>query len=168
MSFHMQAQTEKTENLNVDAVDRFLCFSLGEEEFAVPLLKVREVIAMPELTAVPFAPSYFLGVMNLRGQVITVMDLRNRLGIKTAGATDASVVICDLGGGVVGVTVDSVNSVIHPKLNEIAERPDVSGQVKTMEYVLGVYRKEHKLVLLLDIAKALGVADLLNSAKKAS
>ena len=60
--------------------DRYLSFNLGVEEYAVPLLAVREVIAMPEYTPVPYTPPYFLGIMNLRGQVISIMDLRQKLG----------------------------------------------------------------------------------------
>ena len=149
-------------------LSRYLCFSLGDEEFAVPLLSVREVIAMPELTAVPFSPPYLLGVMNLRGQVITVMDLRSRLGVKGNGEAEASVVICDLDGAVVGVTVDSVNSVIHPRNDEVSPRPDAATQVKGLDAVQGVYRKEKKLVLLLDIAKALGLSELIRSGKAAA
>ena len=66
---------------NTGDKDRYLEFNLGEEKFAVPLLSVKEVIAVPETTKVPFTPEYFLGIMNLRGQVLSVIDLRNRMSI---------------------------------------------------------------------------------------
>ena len=78
--------------------ERFLCFSLGAEEYAIPLLVVREVIAMPEYTPVPYTPPYFLGIMNLRGQVISVMDLRQKLGLKPRSDAETTVIICDLNG----------------------------------------------------------------------
>ena len=73
--------------------ERFLCFSLGVEEYAIPLLEVREVIAMPEYTPVPYTPPYFLGIMNLRGQVISVMDLRQKLGVTARGDAETTVII---------------------------------------------------------------------------
>jgi purine-binding chemotaxis protein CheW len=60
---------------------RYLSFNVGKEQYAIPLLTVREVIGMPEITPVPFTPNYFLGIMNLRGQIISVVDLRLKLGL---------------------------------------------------------------------------------------
>ena len=103
--------------------DRYLSFNLGVEEYAVPLLAVREVIAMPEYTPVPYTPPYFLGIMNLRGQVISIMDLRQKLGVKPLQQAETTVIICDLGGASIGVVVDSVNTVLSPKAEEICISP---------------------------------------------
>jgi purine-binding chemotaxis protein CheW len=151
-------------------IDRYLRFSLGEEEYAVPLLKVREVIAMPEVTPIPQTPNYFLGIMNLRGQVITVMDLRTKLGIKAEMGAETSVIITDLGEISVGVVVDSINAVLNPDPKDLSDKPEISSG-KTSEYITGVYKKEHGLVLLLNIAKLLNFEDkqiLTNSGKKAA
>lgn len=164
MTTEMKVEEKNAEN------DRFLRFSLGEEEYAVPLLRVREVIAMPEVTPIPQTPSYFLGIMNLRGQVITILDLRTKLGIKPLNGPEVSVIICDLGSLCVGVVVDSINSVISPKKEEIAEKPDLRAN-KSVEYITGVYRKEKGLVLLLDVAKVLSFEDhqsIAGAARKAS
>lgn len=138
--------------------NRFLCFNLGTEEFAIPLLAVKEVIGVPEITAVPQTPSHFLGIMNLRGSVISVMDLRQKLGVKPGANVETTVVILDLGDYNLGVVVDCVNSVLPLSPDQIGEKPVVESS-KSTDYISGVFRKEERLVLLLDIAKALSVED---------
>lgn len=75
---------------------RYLCFNLGHEEFAIPLLSIKEVIGMPDVTPIPQSPPHFLGIMNLRGQVISILDLRQKLTIKPSNVEDPSVMILDL------------------------------------------------------------------------
>jgi purine-binding chemotaxis protein CheW len=137
---------------------RYLSFSLGAGEYAIPLLAVREVIAMPEFTPIPNTPAYFLGIMNLRGQVISVIDLRHKLGIKALNSPETAVIICDLSPLSIGVVVDSINSVLSPADSELSPRPDIQSSANS-EYVTGVYRKEKSLVLFLDLAKTLNVED---------
>ena len=138
---------------------RYLSFSLGHEDYAIPLLNVKEVIAVPEITAIPFTPNYFLGIMNLRGQVISLIDLRQKLGIKSDKDAEASVIICDISPLVIGVVVDSINAVVSPTQSELSEKPDIQGSRNT-EYITSVYRRDNRLVLLLEISKALGLEDL--------
>lgn len=138
--------------------ERYLGFTLGEEEYGIPLLKVREVIAIPEITPVPQAPKHYLGIMNLRGQVISIIDLRQKLGITAKTGSENAVVICDIGGAQLGIVVDSVNQVHSPAADQIAERPDLS-QSKSAQYITAVYRAQEKLVLFLDIAKTLDLQD---------
>lgn len=152
----MNTEVATTESQNNG--ERFIRFSLGEEEYAMPLLRVREVIAMPDITPIPQTPPYFLGIMNLRGQVITILDLRTKLSIKPANGGEVAVIICDLGSICIGVVVDSINSVLTPKEGEISERPAMQGG-KNSDYITGIYRKEAGLVLLLDISKLLSVED---------
>jgi len=140
------------------SLERYMSFSLGKEEYAIPLLSVKEVLGMPEVTPVPQTPSYFLGIMNLRGQVISVMDLRLKLGIKPKDSAETVVVICQIGDLVVGITVDSVNSVINPGEGEISPSPEVEA-TKNARFVSAVYRKGTELVLLLDVGKALSLED---------
>lgn len=143
---------------------RYLSFSLGAEEYAIPLLSVREVIAMPEVTSTPYSPPYFLGIMNLRGQVISVIDLRLKLGVKPGASSETSVVILDFADHNIGVVVDSVNSVLHPKESELMEPPEIESS-KNLDFILNVYRKEHELVLILDINRALSKEDKNHAAK---
>jgi purine-binding chemotaxis protein CheW len=143
-----------------DLVGRYLAFSLGTENFAVPLLSVREVIAMPEVTPVPHTPSHFIGIMNLRGQIISVIDLRTKFKFKTQGSQteETAVVICNLNGVTLGVVVDAVNSVLTVDAGQVQDKPQIERSVKS-EYILGVTQKDDKLVLLIDLAHALDVAD---------
>jgi purine-binding chemotaxis protein CheW len=138
--------------------ERFLSFSLGSEEYAVPLLAVREVIALPEFTPVPYTPSYFLGIMNLRGQVISIMDLRQKLGIKPGVDTETAVIICDLNGASIGVVVDSVNTVLNPDSADVSDKPEIQSNRPT-DYITGVYRKDKKLILFLDLSRSLSLED---------
>lgn len=138
---------------------RFLSFSLGHEEFAIPLLCVKEVIAMPDFTPIPQTPSHFLGVINLRGQVISVIDLRTKFGIKAESSSESAVIICDLSPLSIGVVVNSVNSVLSLAEEDINPRPEIESTKRT-DHITGVARQGEKLTLLIDIAKALDVADL--------
>lgn len=146
-------------------LERYLCFSLGEEEYGMPLLAVREVIAMPEITPVPYSASHFLGIMNLRGKVISIIDFRTKLGIKPAKNSETAVIICDLHEISLGVVVDSVNYVVTPQMNEISDRPEIQAS-KSSEYITKVFRKKDALILLIDIEKALGV-DSISAASQA-
>ena len=145
--------------------EKFLCFSLGAEEYAVRLLTVKEVIAKPEVTPVPQSPPYFLGIMNLRGQVISIVDLRAKLGVKSKETAETSVIIFDLKEAIIGVVVDSVNAVLAPETEDISENPDIHGANKN-NYIEGVYRWNNQLVLFLNIAKALGIEDLTIAARE--
>lgn len=107
--------------MSQDEVNRYLNFSLGEEEFAIPLLSVKEVIAVPETTPIPHTPPHFLGIMNLRGQVISVIDLRKKFSINTKNTEETSVIILDLKNHFLGVVVDSVTSVLAIKNSDILE-----------------------------------------------
>jgi purine-binding chemotaxis protein CheW len=138
--------------------ERFLGFSLGEEDYGIPLLKVREVIGVPEITVVPQSPKHFLGIMNLRGQVISIIDLRVKLNVPPKKAAETAVVICDIGGAHLGIVVDSVNQVYSPGADEISDKPEIQNS-KANQFVTGVYRHEKKLVLLLDITKTLDMED---------
>lgn len=144
--------------MSQDEVNRFLNFSLGEEEFAIPLLSVKEVIAVPETTPIPHTPPHFLGIMNLRGQVISVIDLRKKFSINSKNTEETSVIILDLKSQFLGVVVDSVTSVLSIKNSEVLEKPMIESS-KSTEYITGVFRKNDHLVLLLDIYKTLSQED---------
>lgn len=135
---------------------RYLCLNLGAEEFAIPLLAVKEVIGLPEMTPIPQVSAHFSGIMNLRGQIISVMDLRVKLGIKPGAGAETSVIILDLESQCVGVIVDQVTAVQVVTKQMIAEKPVVP-QARSGDYVCGVFTRNEKLILILDIAKALSV-----------
>ena len=134
---------------------RFLVFSIGKEEYAIPLHDVREVIAVPDITPTPNSPPHFLGIMNLRGQIISIVDVRLKFGIKSANTEETTVVILDLSGGAIGVVVDSVNSVLTAAADKLSVPPNLES-TKNSEFITSVYRTDNDLVLVLDIAGALG------------
>lgn len=161
---HNLSSTEE----DTSELQRFLEFSLGAEDYAIPLLSVREVISVPETTPIPKAPSHFLGIMNLRGQVISVVDMRTKLKIKgRENNAEESVIIVDLDGMNLGIVVDSINKVLAFSLKEINEVPEIETQVNA-EYIYGVYRKEDSLTVLLNVAKVLDIKDVNAIKKKAA
>ena len=146
---------------------RYLCFDLGSDEYAIPLLAVREVLAMPEVTPIPQSPAYFKGIMNLRGSVISIMDLRAKLSIKAPATDEDTVVILDFGDASLGVVVDRVNAVVPFTRSDISEKPAIDAG-KSMEHITSVVRRNDKLILLLDIAKALSIEDRLAISRKSA
>lgn len=138
--------------------NRYICFSLGKEDFAIPLLAVREVIGVPSVTPIPQTPVYFLGIMNLRGLVISVMDLRIKMGITPTGGTEETVMILDLGNYNLGVLVDQITEVVEVDEKTFAAKPQVDSS-KLVDAIKGVFRRDEKLILVLDIAKALSLED---------
>ena len=148
-------------------LSRFIEFSLGREDYAIPLLMVREVISVPDTTPIPKSPAQFVGIMNLRGQVISVVDLRKKLKVEAKQDKEEAVIIVDIGGMNIGVVVDSINKVLAFSSDEVSEMPEVENQLNT-HFIFGVYKKEHSLTVLLDIAKVLDLKDMeaINAGKR--
>jgi purine-binding chemotaxis protein CheW len=128
---------------------RFLEFYLGTESYAVELSKVKEVITPPEMTPIPKSPAYVCGLMNLRGLVLTVIDLRKKLGVAPAkDVTQNAVIIFDLGDRMVGVVVDSIQKVLNLNPDKIKATPDADSQINTN--FMGILQHEDKLTMWLD------------------
>lgn len=159
----------KLKKNHTSELSRFIEFSLGAEDYAIPLLMVREVISVPDTTPIPKSPPHFLGIMNLRGQVISVVDLRKKLKVETRMNKEEAVIIVDIGGMNIGVVVDSINKVLAFSSEDVSEMPEVESQNNT-QYIFGVYKKESSLTILLDIAKVLDLKDMeaISGAKKAA
>ncbi|MCC6138890.1 MAG: purine-binding chemotaxis protein CheW [Bdellovibrionaceae bacterium] len=145
---------EKKEN----EVQAYLRFSLAKEHYALPLLSVKEVIAMPEVTQLPNTPKHFMGIMNLRGQIISIIDLRAKFQIKNEFNPETTVIICDMKPFCMGIVVNSVDSVLSVKSEDIKPKPEIDSH-KSTDYITGVVNYQEDLILLIDIAKALDVAD---------
>lgn len=136
---------------------RYLCFKLGHEEFATSLEKVKEVIALKETTPLPHAPPYVKGFMNLRGQVLAIIDLRVKLKTgKPESTAETTVIILDLAGLNLGVVVDSVDSVLTLDASQIGEPPAHPSSVNS-EFVSGFAKLERSLTVILDLGKILNV-----------
>ncbi len=137
---------------------RFLSLTIGSEEFGLPLTSVREVIALPTITPIPFCPSHFLGIINLRGKIIPIIDLRLKFGFKANSSPETTVIICEFEDQCLGAVVDSVNSVITADSPDTAEVPSVTDN-KLADFIIGVYKTDKRLVLLMNLAKALNIED---------
>jgi purine-binding chemotaxis protein CheW len=138
--------------------NRYLCFNAGTQEFAIPLLSIKEVIGLPEITPLPQAPNYFKGIMNLRGQILSVVDLRIKIGVKPQSSEETTVIIVDCSDVSLGMIVDKVNAVLDIDPSEISPKPIMEGG-KNHDYVTGIYHKDDKIILLVDLVKALSLQD---------
>ncbi|MBC76883.1 MAG: hypothetical protein CME64_12790 [Halobacteriovoraceae bacterium] len=157
---------DKIDN-EVEKSQRYLQFDLGSESYAIALLNVKEVIPVPETTPLPNAPSYYIGIMNLRGQIISIVDLRKRLKINKKEDAEEAVIIVDFAGVSIGLVVDSINYVLNVATSEITEVPEIRSQVNA-QYVQGVHRGEEKLTIMLDLAKALNISEITGLQKNAA
>jgi len=143
---------------------KYLTFGLGNEEFAIQVLRVREIMGVQEITAVPQTPGYVKGVINLRGKVIPVVDLRLKFGLPEIEYTQRTcIIVVQIEGGsgkvLIGVIVDAVSEVLTLQGGEIENTPDFGSGVAA-PYLLGMAKIKGKVKILLDIDKALGVEDV--------
>ena len=156
----------KTEEMvNVEAAShedllQLVSFNIGEEEFGVDILRVQEINRMTDVTRVPNAPEYVVGVINLRGKVIPIIDLRLRLGLpKKEYAKDTRIVVVELESRVLGFIVDSVNEVIRIN-REIAEPPPPMVSGIDSEFITAIGKLQDRLLILLDLNKVIAIKNL--------
>ncbi len=139
---------------------KYLTFMLGREEYGLPVLKVREIIKVMDITHVPQVAAHVLGVINLRGKVIPVIDLRRKFGFPAQDHTERTCVIVaevDLSHSTVmmGVVVDAVSEVVNVAASEIDNAPDFGGNHDT-GYILGLAKVKGSVKILLDLDRVLG------------
>lgn len=138
-----------------DPMIQLVTFKLEDETYGVNVMQVQEVLRVTEIAPVPGAPYFVLGIINLRGNVVTVIDTRSRFGLSTADLTDNSrIVIIEGEGQVVGILVDSVAEVVELRESQIDTAPNV-GNEETARYIQGVYTREGSLLIVVDINKLL-------------
>lgn len=136
-----------------DDVQQLVVFRLADEEFGVDINRVREIIKMSAITRVPYAPSFVEGVINLRGQITTVVDLRKILNLPHhESSLDTRIIIIELENGVFGIIVDSVAEVLRIPKKDIDPTPTITGDVN-VEYIKGVGKLNKRLLILLDMNK---------------
>ncbi len=138
---------------------KYLTFKLADEDYGISLLKVREIIGMMPITSVPQTPPFVRGVINLRGKVIPVTDLRLRFGMPEIDYTDRTcIIVVEVEGQVgtvqMGIVVDAVNEVLPVKSEEIEDAPEFGARVDT-RHILGMASIESAVKILLDIDKVL-------------
>ncbi len=134
-------------------------FKLGSEEYGVDIAQVQEINRMVAVTHVPRAPQFMEGVINLRGQLIPIIDLRARFGMPRAEHTkNTRIVVTEIGAKRVGMVVDSVSEVLRLPVEHIEPAPEMITGVDT-EYIRGVGKIEDRLIILLDLARIISTAE---------
>ena len=143
------------EEENDDTIIQWVTFHLESEKYGIKVMQVQEVLRMTEIAPVPGAPHYVLGIINLRGNVVTVIDTRRRFGLADVENDDETrIVIIEANNNVVGILVDSVAEVVDLKMSEIETAPNV-GNDESSKYIQGVSSTGEELLILVDVNKLL-------------
>ena len=138
---------------------KYLTFTLAHEEYGIGILKIKEIIGMMAVTAVPQTPDFIKGVINLRGKVIPVMDLRLRFGLEATDYTERTcIIVVELGGRIgtvqIGIVVDAVSEVLNIRNEDIEDTPTFGTSLNT-KHILGMAKMEGGIKILLDIDSVL-------------
>lgn len=148
---HAQEEVIQTKQL--------VSFRIGEEEFGVDILMVQEIIRLPNITPIPNSPESILGMINLRGKIIPIIDLRQRLRIRGAKPSEndrsTRILIVELGGHVTGFIVDSVSEVMKVEMSDIEPTPHLVTSSIDAAYIQGVIKLPNRLIVLLDFRQIL-------------
>jgi purine-binding chemotaxis protein CheW len=138
-----------------DPMLQWVTFRLDGEIYGINVMQVQEVLRYTEVAPVPGAPAYVLGIINLRGNVVTVIDTRNRFGLPSTEVTDQTrIVVIEAEGHVVGILVDAVAEVVYLRQSEIESAPNV-GNDDSAKFIQGVCNKNNELLILVELAKLL-------------
>jgi len=163
----MMTLTENVAPAQADArAGKYLTFQLANEEFGIKVLKVREIMGLQEITAVPQTPGHVKGVINLRGKVVPVVDLRLKFALPAAEYTQRTCIIVTQVQGessavLMGIVVDGVSEVLNLTAQEIEDTPDF-GDESGVRYLLGMAKVKGKVKILLDIDQVLSTQELHN------
>jgi purine-binding chemotaxis protein CheW len=154
-----QLEVEKSNRVASDKEGKYLTFALAHEEYGLEILKVREIIGYMEITAVPQTPSHIKGIVNLRGQVIPVVDLRAKFGMETADVTDQTcIIVVEIAQAgrkcSTGIVVDRVQEVLDIAGKDIEDPPQFGSAVST-DFILGMAKVGESVKILLDIDRVL-------------
>lgn len=147
-----------------DKEGKYLTFTLAGEEYGIGILKIKEIIGLMPITSVPQTPDYVKGVINLRGKVIPVVDLRGRFGMDEIPYNERTCIIVveirgETGMMLMGIVVDSVSEVLNIKKEDIEPTPTFGARLNT-EYILGMAKMEGGVKILLDIDRVLGSEEI--------
>ena len=134
---------------------KFLTFFLAGEEYGIEILKVHEIIGLLPITRVPQTPEYMRGIINLRGKVIPIVDLRSKFGLSVGEATSMTcIIVVRVRGIAMGIVVDAVSEVVNINSHDIEATPSFGSDVNT-DFILGIGKSEGRARILLDIDRAL-------------
>jgi len=165
MNITDQKQTELDRLKAEERTGKYLTFALAGQEYGLSIMKVKEIIEILPITIVPQAPSFVRGVINLRGKVIPVVDMRCKFGLEGSDCSNRScIVVVEVATGSgstipIGVTVDSVSDVVHIKGIDVEDAPSIITDLET-DYILGMAKIGKAVTIILDIDRVLGSVDL--------
>ncbi|MCD6583180.1 MAG: chemotaxis protein CheW [Candidatus Omnitrophica bacterium] len=149
------ARMEKQEEVQL------VVFRLGEEEFGVNIHQVREIVRLVPITPIPRAPEFIEGVVNLRGQILAVMDLAKRLDVPSKPRSEKTrIVVVELEDNVVGMIVDEVSEVLRIPTSKVEKTPQIIESEISQRYITGVGKLEDRLLILIDLAAILSVEEI--------
>ncbi len=136
-----------------DPILQYVTFKLDEETYGINVMQIQEVLRYTEIAPVPGAPDYVLGIINLRGNVVTVIDTRKRFGLSEAEVSDHTrIVVIEVDSQVVGILVDSVAEVVYLRQSEMESAPNV-GNEESAKFIQGVCNKNGELIILVEFEK---------------
>jgi len=160
------AQIANNTSSTEDPVLQWVTFKLSGEVYGINVMQVQEVLRYNEVAPVPGSPVYVLGIINLRGNVVTIIDTRNRFGLESATPTDNTrILVIESEKNVVGIMVDSVSEVVYLKQSEIEKPPSV-GREDSAKFIQGVCNKDSELLILVDLDKLLSEDEWCNTPAK--
>jgi len=148
----METQNVGTSVQQEDLGGKYLTFSLGTQEFGVPILTVKEIIGLLPITQIPQAPAFVRGMVNLRGSVIPVVELRKKFQMESVEDTEQTciIVVQTNGANELGMVVDQVSEVLDIPGNEVVEPVTLGGEIRT-DYILGIGKSQGRITMLLDL-----------------
>jgi purine-binding chemotaxis protein CheW len=151
----LMQKAQKSQHADSDLL-QLVIFQLGGEEFGVDIMAVQEIIKMPTITAIPQAPEYVAGVINLRGRIIVVISLGNKFNIPSSEKNDDyKVIVVELENQVIGMMVDSVSEVLRIPSSSVDPAPDIIKSGVSSNYIQGVGKLDDRLLILLDLRNVL-------------
>ncbi|EBA00966.1 chemotaxis protein CheW [Marinobacter sp. ELB17] len=151
----MAAPNGQQKQTKDDEILQYVTFRLDDETYGINVMQIQEVLRYSEIAPVPGSPDYVLGIINLRGNVVTVIDTRRRFGLNDAEITDSSrIVVMESADQVMGILVDSVAEVVYLKSSEIEAAPNV-GSEESARFIQGVCNKNGELIILVEFDKML-------------
>ena len=153
-------------DMEAELGDEYLTFSLADEEYGVDILRVQELRGWEAATRIPNSPNFVKGVLNLRGAIVPIIDLRERFNLPASDYTETTVVIVlsvnDGPGGserTMGVVVDSISDVVHAKMSEIQTTPKFGSSLDT-EYISGLADADGTMLMLLNVDAMLSISEM--------
>ncbi len=154
-------ETQENKNsVGIDELLQMVSFNIGNEEFGVDILKVQEINRMVEITKVPQAPSYVDGVINLRGKVIPIVDLRKRFNLEPKEHDqNTRIVVVNINSRTIGLVVDAVSEVLRLEANTIEPPPEIVTGINS-KYIKGVAKLEDRLLMFLDLTKVIDISEI--------